>query len=117
MIFQALEKYSLIASNGWWAHRNGGYPYVCSSIGISSIDILESFCTDQPSCSGFAYKDGTTYAYLIVSDSTCPNGFNYVSAYRKPAETKHDLIAEHQIGYVCYGKNIGKSVLKFEKCV
>ena len=102
-------------------HINGGDADWCWSetLNISSIAIMESYCTNQMSCVGYSYNSVVKTGMLHPSDDTCPSGFEfYEDEFTESAKTMDDLVGQvvDEPGWVgCYGKNpICKSILQFE---
>ena len=114
----------MITNKGFCEHKDGGFPSSCESIEGVSIEILETLCTEQPSCSGYMYHTnnlighpliGSFIGYLFLPDDSCPDGFSWFGDSYNTAETMNDLVAKEGYPYVCYGKNIGISILQSER--
>ena len=115
--YQATATYSLITSTGYCNHVSGGIPSLCFNISITSIDICESYCTNQKSCVGYDYSAIDRVCELYTSDNTCPSDFTFDSQ-SKTAKTMEDLVALNDPNYQstsCYGKTSGKCILNFFK--
>ena len=105
--------YSLITSNGVCRHVNGMSPLTnCLKSGLSQSS-CEVFCTSLTSCVGYFFKASSSKCWLLPSESRCPSDFRlyrltfaYVVTL---ARSKNDLVAYPIPGYVCYGKNSGKT--------
>ena len=112
MIFQAGTTYTLITSNGYCKHVDGGFPAVCEAWG-DSLGSAKSHCTNLALCVGYQHNatGSTDIAHLFVTDYTpCPDGYTYLPN-DKPAKTMNELVAkEHSKDIVCYGKSISKSI-------
>ena len=105
----------MIAKKGLCEHKDGGIPSSCESIEGVSIDILETQCTNEPLCSGYSYNTNVYIGYLFLPDNSCPDGFSWFGDSYKTADTMNDLVAKEGYPYECYGKNIGISILQFER--
>ena len=115
MAYQATATYILITILGFCTHISGGIPSYCWNISITSIDVCESYCTNQKSCVGYSYQDTEYFCQLFTSDSTCPSDFKFNSK-SETAKTMKDLVASYspsEYGYICYGKTSGKFILHF----
>ena len=114
MAYQETATYILITSIGYCSHVSGGIPSYCWNISITSIDICESYCTNQKSCVGYDHSVLDSHCELFTSDSTCPSDFkvNYGSETFK---TMKDLVAVNSSSFIynCYGKTSGKRILHF----
>ena len=96
----------MITNKGWCIHKDGRYPDECSGQSdISSIEGMESICTNHPSCVGYSYNAETKQGYLYPTDGTCPSDFDISHSEEDfVTKTMDDLVEEVQHGYVCYGK-------------
>ena len=104
----------MITSTGYCKHVSGGFPTNCWNDSITSIDICESYCTNQKSCVGYDYQDDI-FCELFTSDNTCPSDFEFKSQ-SETAKTMKDLVASYSAShpsYICYGKTSGKCNLHF----
>ena len=111
--YQATATYSLITSTGYCKHVSGGFLSNCWNYSITSIDICESYCTNQKSCVGYDHSVLDSHCELFTSDSTCPSDFK-VNSGSETAKTMKDLVASYsasEYGYICYGKTSGKCIL------
>ena len=96
----------MIASNGWCVYFDGDSPSYCK-MKVDSDEIAKSDCTNLPSCVGYEYTR-SKYAYLFVSNKTCPDGYKYIKQNRD-AKTINDLVYGYPYeGANCYGKIKGK---------
>ena len=105
----------MITSTGYCKHVSGGFPSNCWNDSITSIDICESYCTNQKSCVGYEYSALDPLRELFTSDITCPSNFK-VDYGDETAKTIKDLEAFNPPSYdrwICYGKTSGKGILHF----
>ena len=89
-------------------------PDFCDGQNISSIESMESYCTNQPSCVGYSYNAIDKLGIIYPSDETCPSGFTYYKL-DITVKTLDDLVAMPEcpqcpgspwLGWVgCYGKD------------
>ena len=98
--------YSLMISNGYCRHTNGGSLTQCINTQVNSLGSCEAFCTSQTSCVGYTYRADFAYCWLIPSDSNCLSGFELQPS--NVATSVNDLVGFASSEHVCYGKNAGK---------
>ena len=107
MIFQNLmtsgfsDYYSVISTNKYCEHKDGGYPFRCMKI-VTNIDTCEQRCTDNADCVGISFGSGTYNCHYFSSQQSCPFGWNTASG--NVAETSNDLIEGTYGGYNCKAK-------------
>ena len=113
--YQATATYSLITSTGYCKHVSGGIPSHCWKYPIASIDICESYCTNQKSCVGYEHTAIGRVCDLFTSDTTCPSGFTF-SSRSETAKTMTDLVAFNNPSekpWNCSGKTSGNCIFHF----
>ena len=107
IILQTGTTYSMITNDNLCVHIDGQVPDFCNGENISSIESMESYCTNQPSCVGYSYNAIDKLGHLYPSDETCPSGFTYYKL-DSTVKTLDDLVAapeSYGLGWVgCYGK-------------
>ena len=119
------EGYSLVTSNGFCKHVNGGWCPACYDSPFPLRDFVkersscQSYCTIETSCVGYAYQNVTCFnnkicnnCYLYQTDnSSCPNRDDWsfdigTVEFGDSIFSPNDLV-EHvnDRGWVCYRKN------------
>ena len=101
LIFLGIS-YSVISSNRFCGHAEGGTPAYCYRAGSEAASECKDTCTSFTWC--IAYSADSSSCYLMPSIGSCPNGWLYNSG--KIATHRGDLIPGSYSGYNCMAKGI-----------